>query len=760
MKKTSLILHGHFYQPPRENPRTGIIEIQESAAPYDDWNERIWDSCYRANANSRYLDPDGTIRLIRNNYESLSFNFGPTLFSWMEANHPDTVQAIIEADRKSVERLGHGNAIAQGFNHTILPLDDPEDADLEITWALDAFRRWFGRESEGFWCPECAINPVVVDLLAAHGVKFVILSPWQCQSVENEQGTMVDLKNQSAPSDKPYILTGPKGGQISAFFYDPELASGISFGHFLRNADDMYTWLLERKEQTGSSLIQAATDGEIYGHHEPYGDMALCALIDKVGKGNDFVFTNYATYLAGHPATLHAVLKPGEANKGTSWSCIHGVSRWYKDCGCHTGGEDSWNQKWRTPLREAFRLVHAKVMERGDGLSRKLTGLPLRTLVGDYGPVAAGQETVLTFMKRHGVAEAHHQQVAMLCEMVQYSMYSFTSCGWFFNDLNGLEPRQDIDYSLYSIQLYQDLFGDNLLEAFSNVMDKAKCNLKKDGSGKTIVKEELKVLPGAVEAALAFYYGRIFSHFDSPIYGKFRLDAVTREQVRFCNMGSLVTYTAICQQLETGHADLPMVSITLTEEESGRRIWCGTVDQAQFPKKLLQRLRELAIQTLAIVPNEEAALMARNINAYSKLAANSPSKPDILDTEAIGLSFVAVESMLAHASLSNWDDIKEPMLLILHYLSGTKNPADRDRIVVLFKEFAHQICENLLSYGQVEDSLADSLTDFLHYVREERIPLDLTETQETIWNLKRPDMSDAFRRLLRELNFSGAVWHA
>ncbi|HKL57376.1 MAG TPA: glycoside hydrolase, partial [Sphaerochaeta sp.] len=360
-KTTDLILHGHFYQPPRENPRTGIIGKQLSASPYPDWNERIYSDCYNANVHSRYLSGVRRILSMTNNYEYISFNFGPTLLSWLKRKHPDTYSLIIEADKKSVVRLGHGNAMAQSFNHTILPLCTEAEARAQIVWGLEDFSLRFGREAEGMWLPETGINGMVIDLLAEYGLKFVILSPWQCKSVENEEGKMVDLNGKSAPYGKPFILTGDTGATISAFFYHPSLAEGISFGHLLRDADNLYARLLTIKREEGQPLIQTATDGEIYGHHEPYGDMALAALIKKVHERSDFRLTNYATFLEAHPATLHATLHEGEEAKGTSWSCVHGVSRWYKDCGCHTGGDESWNQTWRTPLRQAFDNLGKKI---------------------------------------------------------------------------------------------------------------------------------------------------------------------------------------------------------------------------------------------------------------------------------------------------------------------------------------------------------------------------------------------------------------
>ena len=565
--KSYLILHGHFYQPPRENPRTGLIDLQETASPYDDWNENIWNSCYRANAHSRYLDVNGAISSIDNNYRSISFNFGPTLLAWMQEKHPETVRSIIEADKDSVRRLGHGNAIAQGFNHTILPLDDPKDAELEIVWALDVFEKWFGRKSEGFWCPECAINPTVIDLLASHGIKFVILSPWQCKAVEDGQGKMVPLAGNPAPCDKPYLLTGPQGGRIAAFFYQPDLASGISFGHYLQSADHLYQHLVELKQQTGMNLIHTATDGEIYGHHEPYGDMALCALIKKVEAGDEFIMTNYGAFLADHPATLRAELLPGEAGKGTSWSCSHGVSRWYKDCGCHTGGEEGWNQKWRTPLRDAFNQVHRKVMGLADQLSRKTTSKGIYDMLEHYAQVPCKLSAISDFIASLGPdARQSGHQIAMLSEMVLYSMYSFTSCGWFFNDLGGIEPRQDIAYALHSLELYQALGGEDLHPLFYRILNQAKCNVAKDGTGKTIAQSEDAALKGPVEATLFYSYGTILGSENLPEdYGKFHLTDSGNGELFFSDRDCMTDYQASFYRIPSEETATQMLMIKVTD---------------------------------------------------------------------------------------------------------------------------------------------------------------------------------------------------
>lgn len=766
-EKTTLILHGHFYQPPRENPRTGVIDIQETAAPFPDWNENIWNSCYRANAHSRYLS-GSKIELIANNYASISFNFGPTLLAWMQQTHPDTVEAIIDADRLSRKRLGHGNAIAQGFNHTILPLDKPEDAELEIVWALEAFRACFGRDSEGFWCPECAINPTVVDLLAKHGVSFVILSPWQCQSIEDAHGNQVDLAGKPAPCDRPFLLTGDHGRTLTAFFYDPELASGISFGHMLRDADAMYARLLAmRAERKNPALIHTATDGEIYGHHEAYGDMALCALVRKVQDGDAFVMSNYATFLAAHPATEHAVLKAGEDHKGTSWSCVHGVSRWYKDCGCHTGGEPGWNQKWRTPLRQAFDLAHEAVMTYAQQEAERIfgEGTDIRRILVPFARVASHLQTMDAFLAQlaatHPFAEGERHTVSRIAEMVLYSMYGYTSCGWFFNDLNGIEPRQDIAYALRSIELYQELSGKELLQPFLAVLDQAACNRPQDGTGRTIALSEWNHPSGPREALLFFAYSRFIGGAKAQDYGRFHVLANTKKQVRFQDTLSLTTYRAALSALDAHDKEPDIEHAVLVNEETGKRLFCGSISTSDLTKKMIQVFNRQATRNLAFMDEQMCEKIARHIETSGHLVhASKYLSSSILESEALGVSFIAVESMLTHRGMQFWGKHKDVFLVFVHFLARVQRPIDRSRISTLMNEWTSRACDSIRKARTLDDRISSMLTDFVHVVREQNIALDLTILQETIWPFITPTASQAVKDLAQELNFSATAVHA
>ncbi len=509
--KKYVILHGHFYQPPREDPWTGLIEAQESAAPYSDWNRRITAECYAAGASSRILDGDGAILSIKNNYSHMSFNFGPTLLSWMETEAPQTYQRIIDADRLSKERLGFGNAVAQSYNHTILPLDTPEDVLTQIRWGLSDFTHRFKRPAEGMWLPECAVNEMVIDILINEGMRFLILSPWQAHSLKMETGEWEPLNNNPAPSDRPFYISRP-GGQIAVFFYNPELASGISFGHLLRSREGLEKALRETLNQSANPLVTIATDGEIYGHHEPFGDMCFSALLDNLGEKPDLIFTNYAAYLEFHPPVQEVRLRPGDDNKGTSWSCEHGVGRWFRDCGCTTGGEEGWNQAWRLPFRKAFDNLKHKAEPLWTKKIESLTGSNARRILDSYGEVLSGAVSPMDFAEKvmhetTGNTLQKQQDLLRLLEGIKFLQFMYTSCGWFFSELSGLEPVQNMRYAYRAAGLIDSDGSVGLIQRLQSNLSDAHSNIRTKGSGSRILEESVipEILPEAKSAAIFFW---------------------------------------------------------------------------------------------------------------------------------------------------------------------------------------------------------------------------------------------------------------
>ena len=363
-----LIIHGHFYQPPRENPWTETIERQESAAPYHDWNDRIANECYLPNSLSRRLDDYGRIAKLVNNYEWISFNFGPTLISWLEDHVPEAYARILEADRSSAKRLdGHGNAIAQCYNHAIMPLASRRDQETQIRWGVHDFERRFGRPSEGIWLPETAINAAVLEVLVEFGFRFVVLSPHQALRVRSldDGSRWKDVSGRDdSRRDSPTAVSRRAPGE-SAIRSDsstyssttPPLSTDVSFNHLLRNGDEFADAISLAYPRGGDDLVVVATDGEIYGHHEPFADMALSYLVESAAPRRDLAMTNFGAYLAAHEPRFEVELKPGPNGEGTAWSCAHGVGRWKEDCGDSAGGQPTWNQKWRAPLRAGLNTL-------------------------------------------------------------------------------------------------------------------------------------------------------------------------------------------------------------------------------------------------------------------------------------------------------------------------------------------------------------------------------------------------------------------
>lgn len=548
-----LIIHGHFYQPPREDPWLGKILSQESARPFHDWNERITRECYAANAFSRYLDAYGRILDIHNNYSYFSFNFGPTLLNWIKDEAYGIYKKIIDADKMSHDlNSGHGNAIAQAYNHMILPLASLEDIKTQILWGLEDFRSHFGRDSEGLWLPETAINPTVVDYLIECGVKFVILSPWQADAIRAERvQNWTPLYDQPAPSDQAFFIDRP-GGKLAAFFYNPYLAQGISFEHYLRNADNLYEKLKEFANfNNDNHLINVATDGEVYGHHEPYGDMCLCALIKKINQSDDFNLTNYAAFLEKYPPRQHVRLKEGEDKRGSSWSCFHGVSRWYKDCGCSTGGGEGWNQAWRGPLRDAFNYLHKQIK---DAYCREISGIssfPPYEIRDNYIQVLCGNMDRKAFAKKYldkeeASTEANFQKLYSLLEGQKYEMFMYTSCAWFFSEVSGIETLQNMNYAWKAYQLYKGYFGEAVLNHFLNILKEAPSNIEEFKHAKKIFLEKIIPSQRSVHNAGAVFISLYILGRDEKKYGYYLLKTLdlkqTEKKAVFSNLKGTISY--------------------------------------------------------------------------------------------------------------------------------------------------------------------------------------------------------------------------
>lgn len=488
-KMTALIIHGHFYQPPRENPWTGVIEAQSGASPYHDWNERIHAECYAPNADAHIVGHKGIEHTV-NNYTNLSFNFGPTLLSWLQDKHPDTYQKILDADRLSAsERNGHGNAIAQAYGHAILPLCNERDRETQVQWGLADFRYRFRREAEALWLPETACDEKTLVLLIEAGLRFVILAPNQAAGVRSTSGDWQPIAPSDIDTSKPYLFLHPdnSGRSIAIFFYHGPLARGIAFEKALTSSKSLVELFMSAAK--GESMVNVATDGETYGHHFKFGDLCIAHALELEAPAAGFRVTNYGEYLDRHAPTDEVKLALGEEGKGTSWSCVHGVARWERDCGCHTGGESGWNQKWRTPLRAALNLLRDAAARDYERLGSDLFEDPWQVRNDAIQLILDPHYSREAFLDRHArkpLSDHDRWRALMLLEMQRNSLLMFTSCGWFFSEISGIETIQVLRYAARLMDLSAQLGTALPRKDFLELLSEARSNRPELGTGADI----------------------------------------------------------------------------------------------------------------------------------------------------------------------------------------------------------------------------------------------------------------------------------
>ncbi len=489
-----LCIHCHFYQPPRENPWLEQIELQDSAYPYHDWNERITAECYAPNLAARILDTDKYIRKIVNNYSRISYNFGPSLLSWAAEHASETYHGLIEADKQSQKRFsGHGSAMAQAYNHCILPLSNSRDKKTQIIWGFEDFVSRFGRLPEGMWLPETAVDLESLDLMSKAGLAFAVLAPNQAKAFRPlAGGEWRDVSGAKIDPSRAYLLELPSGRSINLFFYDGPVSQSVAFEKLLENGEKFATRLLGSASgaRTWPQLLHIATDGETYGHHHKHGEMALAYALEYVESKKLAKLTNYGEFLEKHPPDCEV-----QIFENTSWSCIHGVERWRSNCGCNSG-RVGWNQEWRGPLRNALDWLRDAVCLEFEKLGA--------TLLKD--PWAARDSYIHVLLDRSPhirdrFGEQHFarplnadEQVAVwkLMELQRHAMLMYTSCGWFFDDLSGIETVQVIQYAGRVVQLAEQLFGDNFEQSFLHLLAAARSNVAEQGNGADIYRRVVK----------------------------------------------------------------------------------------------------------------------------------------------------------------------------------------------------------------------------------------------------------------------------
>ncbi|MGA2516195.1 MAG: DUF3536 domain-containing protein [Thermodesulfobacteriota bacterium] len=496
-KDAYIAIHGHFYQPPRENPWLEIIETEESAHPFHDWNERIALECYRPNAYARTLDGEGKILDIVNNYSSMSFNFGPTLLPWLETTFPSVYRKILEADQLSLKRFGHGNAIAQVYDHIILPLANDRDKETEVLWGMADFEKRFHRKPDAMWLPETAVNYATLQVLVKHGIGYLILSPFQASRVRPFGGKRwTDVSQGRIDPSQPYrcFMQDASGKKlldqfIDLFFYNGIISKEIAFGDLLNDGNTFCNRFLQFYQESAErpQLIHIATDGETYGHHKKFGDMALAYALHQGFPSRGVEIVNYGAFLKRFPPVYEVEIDEGPKGEGTSWSCNHGVGRWKEDCGDSTGGRPGWNQKWRGPLREALNLLRDELSLVFEKEGEKIFRDVWQARNG-YIEIVLNRspQRIKSFFERHGLKgldENGRIKGLKLLEMQRHALQMFASCGWFFADLSGLETIIILQRAARAIQLAEELAKGEIEKKFLEHLSEAESNLPEMGKG-------------------------------------------------------------------------------------------------------------------------------------------------------------------------------------------------------------------------------------------------------------------------------------
>jgi alpha-amylase/alpha-mannosidase (GH57 family) len=504
-----LCLHGHFYQPSRQNPWLEEIEAEASAAPFHDWNQRITSECYAPNAAARIVDGEGRLLEIHNNYASISFNVGPSLLSWLEKADPTTYQQIIAADQLSrTSRGGHGNAIAQAYNHIIMPLANRRDKVTQVVWGIYDFHMRFGHAPEGMWLPETAVDLETLDILTAHGIHFTILSPYQAKRLRAPGETAWrEVSGGRIDPSRPYRCLLPSGRDMALYFYDGPIAKSIAFDGVLARGEMLIERLMGgfHDARKHTQLIHVATDGETYGHHHRFGEMALAYALSTITQKKLATLTNYGQYLALFPPD-HLV----EIFENTSWSCAHGVERWRSDCGCQTGGMPGWHQRWRQPLREALDWLRDHLADLFEDEGSKVFRNPWEarnsyiTVIMDR-----SRSNVERFFDQHAVrrlSDAEMVEAIKLLEMQRHALLMYTSCAWFFAEISGIETVQMLAYAARAMQLAREITGLELESGFLERLAEAPSNLpQQTANGRDVYLKLVRPMVATLRTAIADY---------------------------------------------------------------------------------------------------------------------------------------------------------------------------------------------------------------------------------------------------------------
>lgn len=787
-----LCVHAHFYQPPRENPWLDYVSLDPSAHPAHDWNTRIHDECYKPNQAARLIDGNGKITYITNNYRHLSFNVGPTLHGWIDRKDPDLASNIVEADKNAAVELGKGGAIAQAYNHMIMPLASHRDKQTQTRWGVRDFEFRFNRKPTGIWLPETAVDLETLEILSENGIEFTILAPHQCAAVKEPSGTWHPTYGGNALDiSRPYIQTLPSGKKITIIFYQGSVAHDIAFGGLLSSGDRFAEALMRLVPDKGEPcLVTIATDGETYGHHHRYGEMALARAFQIINNSSSNVLTtNISTFLDRFPATWEC-----QIHENTSWSCAHGIERWRSNCGCHTGGEFGWNQQWRGPLRTALDTLRDNIDELYEKHINKICDSPwqlrddaieLYLFNSSHANTQISLEHKRSFLnQRYGYLTASAQtQLLSLLEAQRMRLFMYTSCGWFFNDVAGIETRQILAYAIRASELIQRTTDVDLTTGFLKQLEAAKGNAHEGENGRTVVeqfvfpqRENIETIAAAaalLEKNGSYYSFGISSETKKYPSGDLRLKTSTLTIADTCSgevwEGNAVVFSMgglddVCRLSQKNNptdteirkyfyaADILSLSRYL-EHTYELGPWNFTDlppdSRLHVADSIMERTESQQFDTA-----EELVEMHQRLMVQLKLLKIAP--PQILSAAA-DLVFRRKISMLSTTTTSILELLKpdSPLGVLLDDARSLGIASNLSFLAPRIMDEINTIIEE--NFPAQEESVYNKTIYFLQRAKELGIPLQLWHLQNQIWRIletKTAAPSRAVLTLARELNFA------
>ena len=766
--KRFVCIHGHFYQPPRENPWLETVETQDTAAPYHDWNERVCAECYAPNGAARIVNSKNQITRIVNNYARISFNFGPTLLSWLMENAQRTYRMILDGERRSRKSFkGHSSAMAQVYNHVILPLANRRDRITQIRWGIADYQRHYGTLPEGMWLAETAVDTDSLELLAQHGIKFTVLAPHQCLHIRSlKDGTgWTETPNASVDTTHPYLVRFDSGVSIAVFFYDGPASRAIAFEGLLNSGESFAARLNGGfKDNTQPQLVHVATDGESYGHHHKYGEMALAYALRLLEGDRSVKLTNYGGYLAQFPPEYEA-----EIVNNTSWSCEHGVERWRSNCGCNSG-KPGWSQAWRGPLRQTLDELRDAVAPLTEQEGTKLFR-DVWAARDSYIQVVLdrGAETLERFFaenQSHILTEAERVRALELMELQRHAQLMYTSCGWFFDDISGIETVQVIAYAARVLQLAQELFGEQagaLEPNFLARLAEARSNVAAAGDGARIYKEQVRTTQLDLEQVAAHYaISSVFSSF-------------AEETELFCyrvRRQAYDIYTSGRGRLALGRASIASVITDKQQSFSFAVLHFGDQNITAAVKPCEEAdvagFEAFASQAAEQVQRAKFPEVIRLLDRY--YGHVDYSLTSLFRDEQRRIVQVILTSTLSNIE-SSLTTIYEDHASLLHYLSQAGLP--KPPALTLAAEFAvnaglrkalegepvdQALMRSFLALAKADQIPLETAT--LSYIADQRMKRAMVELQISAGSLEMLDRALALARMLVELPFELNLWQA